>query len=101
MSGRMKAQMGSGIQVVIIIKNSTLMGLKMRRRIKGENMVLVIKFMSKYLAIKCPAKGIRQHTGEQHKYDGIDMVALVHDVKIVYPGEEYRQYFISRALSSK
>jgi hypothetical protein len=92
--------MGSGIQVVIIIKNSTLMGLQMRRRIKRENMVLVIKFMSKYLAIKRPAKGVRQHAGEQHKHDGIDMVALVHDVKIVYPDEEYHQ-FVSLALSSK
>ncbi len=78
LSGRMKAQMGSGIQVVIIIKSSKLMGLKMRRRIKRKNMMLMIKLMSEYFAIKCPDKSVRQHADEQHKHDGMDKT-LVHE----------------------
>lgn len=87
--------MRSGVRVVVIIKSSKLMGLKMRRRIKGEHMMLMIKLMSKYFAIKRPAKCVRQHTDEQHKHDGINMVAFMHVVRIVYPGEEFCQYFVS------
>ncbi|MGH8763890.1 MAG: hypothetical protein ACREUR_11800 [Nitrosospira sp.] len=77
--------MRSGIQMAVIVKNITLMGLEVRRRIKGENMMFVIKLMRKYLAIKRPAKRIRQHTDKQHKHDGINMVAFMHVVRIVYP----------------
>lgn len=90
--------MGSRIQVVIIIKSSKLMGLEVRRRIMGENVVFVIKLMRKYLAIKRPAKRVRQHTDKQYKHDGINTVAFMHVVRIVYPSEESCQYFVSACL---
>lgn len=57
--------MGSGIQMALIPENAILMGLKMRRRIEGENMVFMIQFVGKYFTIKRPAKCIRQHADEQ------------------------------------
>lgn len=56
--------MSSGIQMTFILKNTILMSLKMRRRIERENMMLMIQFVSKYLAIKRPAKCVRQHADE-------------------------------------
>ena len=63
--GRMKAQMCGCIQVTIIVDGRVLVCLKMRRWVKRENMMFVIKFVSKYLAIKRPAKCVRQHADEQ------------------------------------
>lgn len=60
----MKAKVGRRIQMTFIIESGMVMGLKMRRRIKREHMVLMIQLMSEYLAVKCPAKCIRQHTDE-------------------------------------
>lgn len=85
LSGCMQAQMGGGIQMIIIVENGMLMGLKMRRRIKRQNMMLVIKLMRKHLAVKRPAKRVRQHTDKQHKHDNMDMTARVHGTEIVYP----------------
>lgn len=62
--GRMKAKVGRRIQMIFIIESGMLMGLKMRRRIKREHMVLMIQFVGKYLAIKRPAKCVRQHADE-------------------------------------
>ncbi|SCY64166.1 hypothetical protein SAMN05216420_11142 [Nitrosospira sp. Nl5] len=83
--GCMQAQMGGGIQMIIIVENGMLMGLKMSRWIKRQNMMLVIKLMRKYLAVKCPAKRVRQHTDKQHKHDDVDMAARIHGVEIVHP----------------
>lgn len=93
--------MRSGIQMAVIVKNITLMGLEVCRWIKGENMMLVIKLMSKYLAIKRPAKRIRQHADKQHKHDGINMMAFMHVVRIVYPSGQFYQYFVSACVSGK
>ena len=53
--------MRSGIHMAFILENTILMSLKMRRRIERENMMLMIQFVGKYLAIKRPAKCVRQH----------------------------------------
>ena len=60
----MEAQMRSGIHMTFILKNTILMSLKMRRRIERENMMLMIQFVGKYLAIKRPAECVRQHADE-------------------------------------
>ena len=56
--------MRSGIHMALILENTILMSLEMRRRIEGENMMLMIQFVGKYLAIKRPAKCVRQHADE-------------------------------------
>ncbi|SOD42485.1 hypothetical protein SAMN06298226_2827 [Nitrosovibrio sp. Nv4] len=86
--GRVETHMGRGIQMIVVVYCCMLMGLKVSRRIERENMMFVIELVSKYFAIKRPAKSIRHHTDEQYKHDGISMATLVHGVQIVSPQEE-------------
>ena len=76
--------MGRGIQMAIVVEGCMLMRLKMRRRIQGKNVMLMIKLMSEYFAIKRPAESVRQHADEQCEHDRTNMAALIHGVLIVY-----------------
>ena len=72
------------------------MCLKMRGRIERKNMMLMVKLMSKYLAIKRPAECVCQHADKQYEHDGVDMAALVHGAQIVYPYKGCCQYCFCR-----
>src|SRR6185312_16355372 len=68
--GGMQTQMGCRIQMTLIIDEGMLMCFKVRGRIKGENMMLMVELMGEHLAVKSPAECIRQHADEQCEYKG-------------------------------
>ncbi len=78
--GGMKTQMGRRIQMTLIIDEGMLMCFKVRGRIKGENMMLMVELMGEYFAVKRPAECICQHADEQYKYKGTGMAAHIHGV---------------------
>lgn len=82
--GGVETHMGSGIEMILVGQYPIVMGLKVSRRIERENMMFVIELVSKYFAIKRPAKRVRHHTDEQYKHDGIS-ATLVHGAQIVSP----------------
>ena len=53
--------MSRRIHMTVIVGSRMLVRLKMRSRIKGKNMMFMIKLMRKYLAIERPAKRICQY----------------------------------------
>ena len=65
--------------MIFLIEDRTVVSFEMRRWIERKRMMLVVKFMSKYLAIKRPAECIRQHADVQHKDGGMDK-ALTHNI---------------------
>jgi hypothetical protein len=81
----MKAQMGSRVQMTLVIDEGMLMCFKVRSRIKGENVVLMIELMGEYLADERPTECIRQHADEQCEYKGTGMAPHIHMRLIVYP----------------
>jgi len=65
----MKTQINGRVYMLAIISSLKLMGFLKRNRIKRKRMVLTIKFMSKYLAIKGPAKSRRIVTNKANMTD--------------------------------
>jgi hypothetical protein len=84
-----------GIHMPFIIDGGALMRLQMGCWIEGKQMMLMIQFMSEYLAIERPAKRIGHHADEQQKHNRMDMAAHVHGAEIVYPYGGYCQYCFS------
>ena len=76
----MKTQVGRRIQMTLVIDEGMLMRFKMCCRIKRENMMLMIELMGEYLAVKRPAKRIRQHADEQCEYKRTGMAPHIHGV---------------------
>jgi hypothetical protein len=81
----MKTQMRRRIQMTLIIDEGMLMCFKVRGRIKGENMMLMVELMGEHFAVKRPAECIRQYADEQCKYKGTGMAPHIHMRLIVYP----------------
>ena len=97
----MKAKVGGRIHMRFIIGGGALMRLQMTCWIQGEQVVLMIQFMSEYFPVECPAKRVGHHADEQQKHDRMDMVAHVHGAEIVYPYEGCCQYLFFRDLDGR
>jgi hypothetical protein len=82
LSSGVQAQMSRRIQMAFIVFDGALVSLKMRGWIQGENMMLVIEFMSEYLAIERPTEGIGQHADQQGEHHQMD---AAHDIRDFIP----------------
>jgi hypothetical protein len=94
----MQAQVGSGIQMAIVINSGMLMRLKMGCGVKRKDMMFMIEFVSEHFPVKRPTECVRQHGNEQYQHDGIHMAALAHGFGDSIPWKEGCQQMFFRQL---